>query len=183
VDDFGAGPTGQDGTQAPPPPRVFPDPLAGLVTGERHYQREATAPRVVVPPLAPPQPPSAPYFPPPRRPARAPARRTASTSRQAPVQRGTAQQVPGQRVTGQQVAEQRATAQRATEQPAAHVPHAELARRQPGMRPVEHAVVREEPKKKSRGGLIGCLVALAALSGLLFNVVREIIEAVVDLLR
>ncbi|MFE9743934.1 hypothetical protein ACFYOT_03415 [Saccharothrix saharensis] len=37
--------------------------------------------------------------------------------------------------------------------------------------------------KKGKGGLIGCLVVLAALSGLLFNVVREIIEAVVDLLR
>ncbi|NUT48580.1 MAG: hypothetical protein HOV94_14925 [Saccharothrix sp.] len=40
-----------------------------------------------------------------------------------------------------------------------------------------------EASKKSRGGLIGCLVLLAALSGLLFNVLREIIEAVVDLVR
>lgn len=184
MDGSGAGPVGKDGTQAPPPPRVFPDPLAGLVTGERHYQREATAPRVVVPPPAPPQPPSAPYFPPPR-PARAPARRAPAqrgTAQQVPGQRGTGRQVPGQHGTGRQVAEQRASAQRASAQPAAHVPHAELARRQPTTASVEHVVVREEPKK-SRGGLIGCLVVLAALSGLLFNVLREIVEAVVDLLR
>ncbi|NUT99772.1 MAG: hypothetical protein HOY78_47955 [Saccharothrix sp.] len=33
MDDFGPNDFGRDGTQAPPPPRFFPDPLAGLVTG------------------------------------------------------------------------------------------------------------------------------------------------------
>ncbi|MCE6999599.1 hypothetical protein LZG04_33015 [Saccharothrix sp. S26] len=54
---------------------------------------------------------------------------------------------------------------------------AEPVRRAPGR------VVVEQGPKKSRAGLIGCLVALATLSGLLFTVVREIIGAVVDLLR
>lgn len=151
MDDVGAGsarPSGQDGTQAPPPPRVFPDPLAGLVTGERPYRPEAVArvvvPQVVLPPLASPQPPSAPYVQSARRPARA--QRSAT---------------PHLQPSGQ---------------PTAHLPHPGLARR-----PAPAPVPAEQ--KKSRGGLIGCLVLLAALSGLLFNVVREIVQAVADLLR
>ncbi|MEU0882851.1 hypothetical protein ABZ345_29945 [Lentzea sp. NPDC005914] len=44
---------GPDGTQAPPPPRLFPDPLAGLVTADRwlapQWTSEYTASRVSVP--------------------------------------------------------------------------------------------------------------------------------------
>ncbi|WP_158848149.1 hypothetical protein [Saccharothrix deserti] len=172
MDDFGAGLFGEDGTQAPPPPRVFPDPLAGLVTGER-YDVEAVPPVVVPPPVPLPQPGPA-YVPPARRPARGQALRPAQHSRPA-------RQVPGQ-ASGQVSTHASGhvsthVSRQVSGQPAAHVPHAEPARRQP-----EQAVVQEGPKK-SRGGLIGCLVVLAALSGLLFNVVREIIEAVVDLLR
>lgn len=153
MDDVGAGsarPSGQDGTQAPPPPRVFPDPLAGLVTGERPYRPGPVAPvvqPVVVPLLASPRPPSAPsapHVPPARRPARA----------QRPVTHHPRQAGP----------------------PTAHLPHPGLARR-PAPAPVP------PEQKKGRGGLIGCLVLLAALSGLLFNVVREIVQAVADLLR
>jgi hypothetical protein len=158
VDDFGAGSQfGQDGTQAPPPPHVYPDALAGLVTGER-YETDAVPPIVIPPPLPLPQPGPA-YVP--RRPARGQALRPAQHSRQAP------RQASGH-VAGQ---------------PAVHVPHAELARRQPKQpKPPKQTAIQQGPKK-SRGGLIGCLVVLAALSGLLFNVVREIIEALADLLR
>ena len=42
---------GPDGTQAPPPPRLFPDPLAGLVTADSFVAPQWTSPssRVVVP--------------------------------------------------------------------------------------------------------------------------------------
>ena len=42
---------GPDGTQAPPPPRLFPDPLAGLVTAGGLIAPQWTSPRsrVVVP--------------------------------------------------------------------------------------------------------------------------------------
>ncbi|MFD1151338.1 hypothetical protein, partial [Saccharothrix hoggarensis] len=76
-----------------------------------------------------------------------------------------------------------------TGRPAAHAPHAPLARRQapaPGSQPPNPFVPTPQqaaPEKKGKGGLVGCVVALAVLGGLLFNVVREIIEAVADLLR
>jgi hypothetical protein len=181
VDDFGSGPAGLDGTQAPPPPRVFPDPLAGLVTGEQSYRREAVAP-IVVPPLAPPQPPSAPYVPSARRPARA--QRLAQSHRPAQSHR----QPTGPQVAAPQVAAPHVAAPHVTGpyvsgrhvvpgQPTAHLPHPGLARREPAQAPAQ------QERKKGRGGLIGCLVLLAALSGLLVNVVREIIQAVADLLR
>ncbi|WP_367133210.1 hypothetical protein [Saccharothrix sp. HUAS TT1] len=132
---------GRDGTQAAPPPRVFPDPLAGLVTGEHRY-RPAGAP--VAPPVVAPPPAPVPPAPPIRR---APARRAARPA--------------SGHVTGT---------------PAAHVPHAGLARHQPDR------ADRPDPKK-GRGALVGCLIALAALGGLLFTVLREIVEAVVDLVR
>jgi len=42
---------GPDGTQAPPPPRLFPDPLAGLVTADRWIapQWTSSTSRVSVP--------------------------------------------------------------------------------------------------------------------------------------
>lgn len=42
---------GPDGTQAPPPPRLFPDPLAGLVTADSFVSPQWTSSRsrVVVP--------------------------------------------------------------------------------------------------------------------------------------
>ncbi|MCG8924571.1 hypothetical protein [Lentzea sp. CC55] len=42
---------GPDGTQAPPPPRLFPDPLAGLVTAADRVAPQWASPssRVVVP--------------------------------------------------------------------------------------------------------------------------------------
>ncbi|MEU4741114.1 hypothetical protein AB0G02_11720 [Actinosynnema sp. NPDC023658] len=147
-DRFGGDRFAPDGTQPPPPPPLFPDPLAGLVTGERQYRPPATAI-----PTAPAVPRPVPAQVPPTR--RAPARRSAQASRP-PAQ------APAQHVSGQ---------------PAASTPYAELARRQP--EPVGGQV---EPRK-GRGALIGCLVALVALGGLLFTVVREIVEAVVDLLR
>ncbi|MET9231488.1 hypothetical protein [Lentzea sp. NPDC003310] len=47
---------GPDGTQAPPPPRLFPDPLAGLVTADSFVapQWTSSSSRVVVP--TPPEP-------------------------------------------------------------------------------------------------------------------------------
>jgi outer membrane biosynthesis protein TonB len=147
ADRIGTDRSGYDGTQPPPPPPLFPDPLAGLVTGER-YEAKPVPP--VVPPTPAPVPQPGPAYVPPTR--RAPARKPA--------------RAPARQVSGQ---------------PEAHVPHAELARRQP--EPPSAAQTARPTPKKGRGGLIGCLVVLAALSGLLCNVLREIIEAVVDLLR
>ncbi|MEU4445158.1 hypothetical protein AB0H25_17780, partial [Actinosynnema sp. NPDC023926] len=62
---FGAGRFGYDGTQPPPPPPLFPDALAGLVTGER-YEAKAAPPVVPPPPMPVPQPGPA-YVPPTRR--------------------------------------------------------------------------------------------------------------------
>jgi hypothetical protein len=47
---------GPDGTQAPPPPRLYPDPLAGLVTADKFVAPQWTSSRsrVVVP--TPPEP-------------------------------------------------------------------------------------------------------------------------------
>ncbi len=150
ADRFRAGRSGYDGTQPPPPAPLFPDPLAGLVTGERHYRPPAS----VVPVVAPPPPPAAAHVPPPRAPAARPA------PVRAPAQAGAARSRPARSPVR-------------SGQPAAHVPHAGLPR--------QDSV--QQGRKKTRGGVIGCLVVLAALSGLLFNVLREIIEAVVDLLR
>ncbi|MBB5807153.1 hypothetical protein F4560_006921 [Saccharothrix ecbatanensis] len=178
MDDFGSGPAALDGTQAPPPPRAFPDPLAGLVTGEQPYRREAVAP-IVVPPLAPPQPPSAPYVPSvpaARRPARAaqrPAQMPAQSHRQPAGPHVSGPHVSGPHVTGPHVSGRHVV----PGQPTAHLPHPGLARREPAQAPAQ------QERKKGKGGLIGCLVLLAALSGLLVNVVREIIQAVADLLR
>ncbi|MFD0199761.1 MULTISPECIES: hypothetical protein [Saccharothrix] len=144
MDGSGAGRFGYDGTQPPPPPPLYPDPLAGLVTGEHHYRPPGTPAPAVVPPVLPP--PDVAVTPTRRAPVRAQAR------------------PPVRQVSGE---------------PAAHVPHAGPARQQA---PAPQPSAPPGPKK-SKGGLIGCLVVLVTLSGLLFNVVREIIEAVVDLLR
>ncbi|MEU4763715.1 hypothetical protein AB0H12_10690 [Actinosynnema sp. NPDC023794] len=163
MDGSGADRFGYDGTQPPPPPPLFPDPLAGLVTGERHVTE-------VVPPVVPPTP--------------------------APVpQPGPAHVQPNRRAPARKPV--RTAAQQVSGEPAAHVPHAGLGSHQPRQDAVQPTsgpwegpgrhqsgrVVVEQGPKKSKSGLIGCLVVLAALSGLLFNVVREIIEAVVDLVR
>ncbi|TQM81617.1 hypothetical protein FHX81_3986 [Saccharothrix saharensis] len=145
MDDSGTGRTGHDGTQPPPPPPVFPDPLAGLVTGEQPYR----APDQVVPVVVPPPAPDPEGVAPPR----------ATARRSAPPR-------PVQHVQGQ---------------PAVPGSRARPAPRQ-AQQPVVPPTAPPGPKK-GKAGLIGCLVVLAALSGLLFNVVREIIEAVVDLLR
>lgn len=156
---------GRDGTQAPPPPPVFPDPLAGLVTGERLYQPpEATAP--IGPPPVPRQEPAPPPAAPVRRPPQA--RRPAQAQRPAP--RSAAAPRPAQASPPARTAWS-AQASR-PDQGLRQAPGRPPAPRGPGQQPT-----------KSRSGLIGCLVGLAVLAGLLFNVLREIIEAVVDLLR
>ncbi|MFJ6670173.1 hypothetical protein ACIQMJ_03575 [Actinosynnema sp. NPDC091369] len=145
MDDSNAGRSSHDGTQPPPPPLLFPDPLAGLVTGEQPYR----SPERVIPVSVPPPTPDPERGPPPRTTARPPDRPR-----------------PVQHVQGQ---------------PAVREPRAQPAPR-PAPEPVVSPTAPPGPKK-GKGGLIGCLVVLAALGGLLFNVVREIIEAVADLLR
>ncbi|MFC6088079.1 hypothetical protein [Saccharothrix lopnurensis] len=123
MDDFGP-----DGTQPLPPPRLFPDALAGLVTGEASAFTQVEPPVVVVVPPVVVEPPVV-------------HARRGSVRRQAP-------------------------------RPTPLVPVA-LA---------PHAALPAEPKK-GRGALAGCLIGLVVLAGLLFNVLREIIEAVAELLR
>ncbi|WP_447005265.1 hypothetical protein ACRAKI_01575 [Saccharothrix isguenensis] len=165
---------------------MFEDPLAGLVTGEQPYRREAVAP-IVVPSLTPPQPPSAPYVPSARGPVRGPARaqRPAQPNRSAQPNRP----VPSRRpARSQRPVESYEPAQSHVANPYAFVrdpPGRQVAPRQPGpprRQPVRAGAGQQAPKL-NKSSLIGCLVALAAVSGLLFNVVREIIQAAVDLLK
>ncbi|WP_433267530.1 hypothetical protein ACQPZF_01735 [Actinosynnema sp. CS-041913] len=163
MDDFGP-----DGTQAPPPPRLFPDPLAGLVTGG------ATPP---------------PAF---------PDALTGLVTGGQPVRpaAGSPVDVPAP-IDPQVYAEppRRAVARRAPRRPhgplqpaQAPLPHPQPTRfTQPvpfAMRQIEPA--RQQPaqeRKSGKGGLAGCLLVLAVLSGLLFNVLREIVGAVAELFR
>ncbi|MFE2750389.1 hypothetical protein ACFXGA_00125 [Actinosynnema sp. NPDC059335] len=175
MDGSGADPdrSGQDGTQAPPPPPVFPDPLAGLVTGERLYRPPGAA---------------APVEPPPAAAARQPAPRSVPARRSAPGPQA-ARSAWSAQVAGSGRAarppQASAGAARSPRGSAAREAGPARVRRQAAASPARPPAPRvpgQQPTK-GRSGLIGCLVGLAVLAGLLFNVLREIIEAVVDLLR
>ena len=177
MDDFGP-----DGTQPPPPPRFFPDPLAGLVTGE-HLPPPPRAPVVpdVTTPDEPPRAAPAPRQPVPARPpARRPARRTAA----APAQPFAQHQQPFA-----QPHQPSPYAYPMAQTPVPHAPtpfvtpHAPLARRPAQAHPHTPAAPPRpaETRKSAAAGWAGCLVVLAVLGGLLLPVVRAIVDAVVKL--
>ncbi|GAA0238810.1 hypothetical protein GCM10010492_42470 [Saccharothrix mutabilis subsp. mutabilis] len=194
MDDFGPDDFGPDGTQAPPPPRFFPDPLAGLVTGERLPPAGAgSSPPAVVDPVSGAA--SGPRLHDPtgyrqsgasagageRRPAarRAPGRPAqprGSAQSGRSVQSGRSAQPAGWNVP--QAPPPSPYAYPVGRQPAQNAPapvvppHAPLPQRAP--RPAR------TPQKRTAGRL-GCLAVLAVLGGLLYPVVRAIIEAVVRL--
>ncbi|MEU4801135.1 hypothetical protein [Actinosynnema sp. NPDC023587] len=155
MDDFGP-----DGTQEPPPPRSFPDPLAGLVTGEtyppRPFPDALSGPAAPGPPVIPHVDVPSVYAEPTRRPAHH------KQTRRAPGPlSGSAPQLAPAWSDASQAYRQRS------------VPFAQ--------RPAMNQVGHQPAKKSGKGGLIGCLVVLAGLSGLLFNVLREIFEAIAKL--
>ncbi|MFI9008959.1 hypothetical protein ACIGNX_17215 [Actinosynnema sp. NPDC053489] len=190
MDGSGAGRSGYDGTQPPPPPRLFPDPLAGLVTGEQPYRPpEPVVPPMVVPPGV--VPPAAVEVPPHAGTRAAPggARPARPTVPQSRTAQGRAAQ--GRAAQGRS-AQDRGTPNRRTQVRSAQVSApsgwsaplpAAPGRSGPQVPAQVPRTVGPQPPKKNAAGLVGCLVVLAALGGLLFNVLREIIEAVVDLVR
>ncbi|MEU5693488.1 hypothetical protein [Actinosynnema sp. NPDC020468] len=169
---------GFDGTQPPPPARLFDDPCAGLVTGEVLYRPRPVAPPPVfvasepfaVDPPAPrrqnpprrarPQAPHS-YQPIPLAQAHVPARQPAQFQPAAPP--------PGR------------VPQPPRPQPPRPQPPRPEQFRPPQFRPPPPA---RQPAKKSGGGaLVGCLIALGVLGSLLYPVIREIIATVADLFR
>ncbi|MEU6149861.1 hypothetical protein ABZ816_07665 [Actinosynnema sp. NPDC047251] len=160
MDDFGP-----DGTQAPPPPHLFPDSLSGLVTGDadppRPFPDALSGSAAPGPPVIPQVVAQPVYAEPPRRPAHH------KQTRRAPGP--TPDLAPAWSNAPRSYSPPQAYQQRS-------VPYAQ----RPAMNQVQHQ--QQLPAKKSgKGNLIGCLVVLATLSGLLFNVLREIVEAVAKL--
>ncbi|MEJ2858631.1 MULTISPECIES: hypothetical protein [unclassified Saccharothrix] len=201
MDDFGPDDFGRDGTQAPPPPRFFPDPLAGLVTGaDRVFPDALSGSAALEPAPAPPAPAAAEsvgsgegaasgprlHDPtgyrqsgvPSDRVRRAPAARRAPTR---PVQQGwNAPHAPAPSPYAYPTAQ--APVPNA---PTQYVPpHAPLASRAVPHAPLPSRAAPHQPRpvqtpQKTGVGWVGCLVLLAVLSGLLFPVARAIIEMVV----
>ncbi|WP_146174619.1 hypothetical protein [Umezawaea tangerina] len=144
---------GPDGTQAPPPPRAFPDALAGLVTGEAHYRPKPVAPLLPVYRTPVPDPEL----------ARAAIREAMlQEQRFRPVR--TRQPLPPQGVVSNQRVQYHA--------PVAPTPQA-------------HAPAAAVPKQaKSRGSSFGgCLVALLIIGSVFFNVIRQVVESLLDAIR
>ncbi|RKT71221.1 hypothetical protein DFJ66_4502 [Saccharothrix variisporea] len=199
MDTFGPDDFGPDGTQAPPPPRFFPDPLAGLVTGADRVFPDALSGSASLEPAPPPpavEPEtagSAPLGPGlgvasgPRlhdptgyrqsRPSEL--RRGRPTTRRPtapPVRQGwTSPQAPQPSPYAYPAA--RVPVQNA---PTPYVPpHAPLPQR--AAQPVRNVARPAQTPQKTSVGWVGCLVVLAVLGGLLYPVARAIIEMVVRL--
>ncbi|WNV91732.1 hypothetical protein [Umezawaea sp. Da 62-37] len=144
---------GPDGTQAPPPPRLFPDALAGLVTGEAYHRPKPVVPLLPV------------YRTPVQDPeiARAAIREAMlHEHRSRPVR--TRQPLPPQGIVSNQRVQYHA--------PVAPTPQA-------------HAPAVAVPRQaKSRGSAFGgFLVALLILGSVFFNVIRQVVESLLDAIR
>lgn len=151
---------GPDGTQAPPPLPVFPDALAGLVTGETPYRPKQAAPLLPV---------YVPVVPDPEVAREAIRAALLREQRSRPVR--TRQPLPPQ----MQVSSHRVHYQA----PVAPTPRAHPQAVPPGQRPPQQA---ERPK--SRGSAFGgCLVALLIIGSVFFNVIRQVVEALLDAIR
>ncbi|MEV0677310.1 hypothetical protein AB0I60_12405 [Actinosynnema sp. NPDC050436] len=178
MDDFGP-----DGTQAPPPPHLFPDSLAGLVTGDadppRPFPDALSGPAAPGPPVIPQVAAQPVYAEPPRRPAHH------KQTRRAP---GPAPQLAPAWPNAAQAYQQRPVpfTQRPAVAPGPFTPRPPVGRQPTGGRvplaqrpPMGQVVQQTAPK--SGNGVLGCLVALLVTSGLLLTVLREVFEALVEL--
>ncbi|MCS7484244.1 hypothetical protein ACFFQW_33280 [Umezawaea endophytica] len=149
---------GPDGTQAPPPPPVYPDALAGLVTGETRYR-----PKAVVPPA----PAFVPVVPDPELARQAIRTAMLHEQRARPV-RARQPLPPQMQVSAHRVQYQAPVAPT----PLAH-PQATSPQRMP-----------QTERPKSRGSAFGgCLVALLIIGSVFFNVIRQVVEALLDAIR
>ncbi|HEX6344627.1 hypothetical protein [Umezawaea sp.] len=154
----GPGEFGPDGTQDPPPPRAYPDALAGLVTGETPYR-----PKRVAPPV---QPAYSPVAPDPELAREAIRTAMLHEQRARPVR--TRQPQPQTQVGAHRV-QYRA--------PVAPTPQAH-----PQAPPQPQQAQGERPR--SRGSAFGgCLVALLIIGSVFFNVIRQVVEALLDAIR
>jgi hypothetical protein len=149
---------GPDGTQDPPPPRAYPDALAGLVTGETPYRPKQAEPLlpVYVPPVPDPE-------------LAREAIRTAMLHEQRSRPVRTRQPLPPQ----MQVSAHRVQYQA----PVAPTPQAHPQATAPQQMP-------QTDRPKSRGSAFGgCLVALLIIGSVFFNVIRQVVEALLDAIR
>jgi hypothetical protein len=155
---FGSGKEfGPDGTQDPPPPLAYPDALAGLVTGETPYRPKQAGPLLPV---------YVPVVPDPELARQAIREQLLREQRVRPVR--TRQPLPPQ----MQVSNHRVQYQA----PVAPTPQAHPQAGQPQQQP--------QAPRKSRGGAFGgCLFALLILGSVFFNVIRQVVEAVLDAIR
>ena len=149
---------GPDGTQAPPPPPLYPDAVAGLVTGETLYRPKQAGPLLPV---------YVPVEPDPELARQAIRDAVLREQRVRPVR--ARQPLPPQ----MQVSSHRVQYQA----PVAPTPQAHPQ----GVRPQQQP---QQAPRKSRGGAFGgCLFALLILGSVFFNVIRQVVEALLDAIR
>ncbi|MET1071872.1 MAG: hypothetical protein ABWY11_04410, partial [Umezawaea sp.] len=138
---------GPDGTQAPPPPRAYPDALAGLVTGEAYHRPKPVVPLLPVYTTPVPDPEV----------ARAAIREAMMhEQRFRPVR--TRQALPPQGVVSNQRVQYHAPV---APTPQAHAP----------------AVAVPQQAKSRGSAFGGCLVALLIIGSVFFNVIRQVVES------
>jgi hypothetical protein len=145
---------GPDGTQAPPPTRLYPDPLAGLLTGETYIAPKPVP--VVVPRVVEPDPEIARAA---IRAAAAHEQRSGPVRAHSPRQR----QGPQRRAPVQQ---HRGSVQHQVVLP-------------PQLQPFTPPGATEQPRK-SGSSLGGCLVALVIFGALALTVFRQVLDALVS---
>lgn len=152
---------GPDGTQAPPPLPVYPDALAGLVTGETRYRPKQAGPLLPV---------YVPVVPDPEV-AREAIRTAMLREQRARPVRARPPLPPQMQVSSHRVQYQAPVAPTPLAHPQA-MPPGQRPQPQPGERP------------KSRGSAFGgCLVALLIIGSVFFNVIRQVVEALLDAIR
>ncbi|QUF01663.1 hypothetical protein KCV87_19070 [Actinosynnema pretiosum subsp. pretiosum] len=183
---------GPDGTQAPPPPAAFPDPLAGLVTGELPWALPAPEVRAAeVRAAAPLAPPAA------VTPQRA-ARPTGAGGRPQAGRARTGQRAP--QAPRPAVPHPPVPYPPASYPPVPHptapypqVPHPQLQhlapppRQVPGLRaqrgPAAPAQPAEALAKGTGSTVVGILVVFGVIASILFTTLREVVGELLDLLR
>lgn len=152
-DDFGP-----DGTQAPPPTRLYPDPLAGLLTGEAYIAPKPVP--IVVPRVFEPDPEIA----------------------RAAIRAAAAQEQRSRQVRAHPPQQRRGQHHRppVQQQHRAQVQHQAVL--PPQLQPFTPAGAAEQPRK-SGSSFGGCLVALVIFGALALTVFRQVLDALVGVFR
>ncbi|MEO6088986.1 MAG: hypothetical protein ABIQ18_38325 [Umezawaea sp.] len=174
---------GPDGTQAPPPLPLYPDALAGLVTGETRYRPKQAGPLLPV---------YVPVVPDPEVAREAIRAAMLREQRARPVR--TRQPLPPQmQVSSHRVQYQAPVAPTPMAHPQPVPPRQYQAPVAPPPRQYQAPQQYQAPvappqqqgqRPKSRGSAFGgCLVALLIIGSVFFNVIRQVVEALLDAIR